>query len=168
MPTRATELRYVRRVLDEIAPDFLKLSGMDFYNDQFFYKYTEESIFFAEIGLKGGLPDQFWKSLTCTMHIYYRDYPGYKNPPIHESGNMIPTYRQSRLSFGMDRQLNQEREVEDSGNPSLKYHKDFWFIIEDESNIKEAFYDMAGVIKNVGLPMVSKEQYSRAEMIKKA
>lgn len=167
MATRATELKYLRRILETSKEDFLVASDMDYYHDQFFYKYEEETIFFAEIGVTGGLPDEFWKSLTCTMHIYYRDYPGYKSPPEDKNGKKIPTYRQSRLSFGMDRTLKQEHEIELTGNASLKYNRSFWLIPDDESNLGEVLSDMAKVIKDVGLPMVNKQHYSRQVMLTK-
>ena len=167
MPSRATEMKYLRRILGENASEFIDVSGMDFYHDRFFYKYTTDAIYFSEIGVSGSWRGENWKGLSCTLHIYYKNFPGYKEPPIHESGNPIPTYRQSRLSFGMDRTLDQAAIIENLDNTSLNYDKSIWHVLNDESNISEVVVNLSEVIRDVGLPLVQREIYSREKMLEK-
>ncbi|MGY8829773.1 MAG: hypothetical protein ACKVIS_09515 [Pseudomonadales bacterium] len=167
MPSKATELKYVRRILQENADHFLRISGMDFYHDQFFYKYSDQEIYFAEVGVSGAFRGEHWKSLSCTIHIYYRNFPGYGKPPLHELGNPIPTYRQSRLRFGQERVIDQSSIIETLNNSSLKYDRNFWHVLDDESNVKEVLEDMARVIRDTGLPLVQKSIYSREAMLEK-
>lgn len=167
MPSRATELKYVRRVLDAHATRFLDESGMDFYHDQFFYKYTDEAIYFAEVGVSGAFRGEHWKSLSCTLHIYYKDFPGFGKPPLHESGNPVPAYRQSRLRFIQERTIAQSEIYEKLSNTTLAFDRNFWHVLDDESNIPEVISDMATVLREKGLPLVQRDTYSRESMLER-
>jgi hypothetical protein len=165
VPTRTTELKYLHRVLEANAENFLAASGMEFFHDRFFYKYEEDRILFAEIDVSGGLRGELWKSLACTLHIYYKDFPGFGKPPLHETGRAIPTYRQSRLRFVQERALDQSAIVERLENSTLKFDNTLWHVLDDESNVAEVLGDMARAIQRTGIPTAMKDTYSRAAML---
>lgn len=167
IPSRAKQLQYLRRILEAHAEQFLVTSGMDYYHDQFFYKYTDESIQFAEVSVRSGFHGEHWKSLGCTLHLYFHNFPGFGKPRMHESGRPIPTYRQSRLRFGQDRTLDQSAIVATLNSERLKYDRGIWHVLDDESNVTEVLHDMAQALKVTGLPMVAKPIYGRAAMLER-
>lgn len=165
MASRTTELKYLRRILQQYSEDFLNISGMDFYHDCFFYKYCDDAIYFADIYLSGGWRGEGNKGLACCLNIFYKDFPGFSKPKIHETGNAIPT--NYRLRFGMERTLDQSSIIDTLNKPSLKYDRNFWHVLDDESNIKEVLENIATVIRDIGLPLVQKPIYSRAVKLEK-
>lgn len=169
MPSRTTELKYLRRVLNGYSEQFLIVSGMDFFHDHFFYKYTNEAIFFAEIDISGSFNGEHWKSLRCALHIHYKNFPKPKKLPLYETGNPIPTYMHSRLRFKQERSLDQSEIVVIPSNSSLnpeKYFSSVWHVMDDESNVTEVLNNIALVLRSTGLPHVQEPLYSRDAMLK--
>lgn len=166
--SRATELRYLRRILQNYSEQFLAISGMDFFHDHFFYKYVDGIIYFAEIDISGSFNGEFWKSLRCTLHVYYHPMKKKKKLPLHENGNLIPTYMHSRLHFSQERTLEQSEIRVIASNPALDYEKYFrkvWHIKDDESNVKDVLANIATVLCETGLPYVQQPLYSREAML---
>jgi len=167
MPTRTAELQYLRRILAAHRDRFLHESGSDHSHEQYFYKYNDESIFLAQVEVSGAFKGEHWKSLTCVVGIYYRQFPGYGKPRLDPAGRPIPTYRQARLTIGFERTLDQSSITSSLSNPILQYDRNIWHVLEDESNLAEVLHDMAVGLREVGYPTAARPTFSRARMLEK-
>jgi hypothetical protein len=167
MPSPAVELKYLRRILAGNADTFLSICGMTFYHDRIFYQYADEAIYFVSVGHSGGFRGEHWKALSCAINIHYKNFPGRSKPPLHSSGNPIPNGRHALLSFFLERTIDQSQIIDALQKPSLHFDRNFWHVLDDESNLGEVLHDIACVVRDQGLPLVMKPVYSRSAMLAK-